>query len=99
LGAAAILGDSIEPILGGITKYRSSDDLLLAREAACAAAAIQERSGTLPENSLGRRWDSAQVDTLQSQADRALKRVGSNLDPGQLVATLCERLKREVPVQ
>ncbi|MBL6700168.1 MAG: PQQ-binding-like beta-propeller repeat protein [Luminiphilus sp.] len=99
LGAVAILGDSIELILGGITKYRSSDDLLLAREAACAAAAIQERSGTLPENSLGRRWDSAQVDTLQSQADRALKRVGSNLDPGQLVATLCERLKREVPVQ
>ncbi|MEM1403539.1 MAG: PQQ-binding-like beta-propeller repeat protein [Pseudomonadota bacterium] len=93
LGAAAILGDRIEPILGGLTKYRSSDDRLLAREAVCAAASVERRSRRLPEQSPGRLWDSQQISALISQASRALTRAGLAVGADQSLDEQCEALQ------
>lgn len=84
LGSAAIFGDAIEPVRGGITKFKSSDDLLLAREAACSAAKFAARRAALDATATAeRRWDSAQIDALLEQAHRALARTRSAVDSNQ----------------
>ena len=93
LGSAAVFGDKLPPIRGGISKFKSTDDKLLAREAACAAENIEQRRDTLPpENVAALAWDQAQISALITQAMRALAResthVEHTLTPGELCAAL-----------
>lgn len=94
LGSVALFGDSLPPIRGGISKFKSSDDLLLAREAACAAANIeQRRNALLSTNTAALAWDQAQITTLLTQARRALERNSSDIDRSLTAGELCAELQ------
>ncbi len=94
LGSVALFGDKLPPIRGGITKFRSSDDPLLAMEAACAAAAISQRRNSLQSSATAARaWDKAQIAALLTQAGRALDRSSSNVDRSLSAAQLCAALQ------
>ncbi len=100
LGTAAIFGDRFGPIRGGITKFKSSNDTLLAREAACSAQKFQVNLNALSEasshSSQERRWNNARIEALMDQAHRALRRSNADelvpLDP----QGLCEALKKSL---
>lgn len=97
LGSAAVLGSAIDPIRGGITKFKSSDDRLLAREAACSAVKFAARRATLAKSaSAERQWDSNQISVLLTQARRALVRAGSPIDINQDESAICAALGGEV---
>lgn len=76
LGSAAIFGDRIAPIRGGIARYKSANDKRLAREASCAALAIRQRSssqrGKPGHTVAAQRWDGDQIEALMKQAAQAL---------------------------
>jgi outer membrane protein assembly factor BamB len=76
LGSKAIFGDSISPILGGIARYKPSNYARLAREASCAAAAIDTRSkaqqGVPGYDWAAQQWDDRQIQALMTQATQAL---------------------------
>jgi len=80
LGSKAIFGDSISPIIGGIARYKPSNYARLAREASCAAAAIEARSaaqqGVPGYDVAAQQWDDRQVEALMTQASVALGHTG-----------------------
>jgi outer membrane protein assembly factor BamB len=77
LASKAIFGDSISPITGGIARYKPSNYARLAREASCAAAAIQARSkaqqGMEGYDHMEQQWDDNQVQALMTQVENALE--------------------------
>ncbi|MEZ5501524.1 MAG: hypothetical protein R3E50_02285 [Halioglobus sp.] len=96
LGSKAIFGDAISPITGGISRYRPSNNKRLAREASCAAAAINARSAA-QENVPGydaaaRRWDLGQVRALMTQAANALGKTDTAPPATTDPALWCNRL-------
>ena len=94
LGSAALFGDKLPAIRGGISKFRSSDDQLLAREAACAAAAIAQRRNALQSSATAARaWDEAQIAALLTQAGRALARSSSKVDSALSATAMCAALQ------
>jgi outer membrane protein assembly factor BamB len=72
------LGFTTEPLIGGISKWGSTRDDLLARDAACAAAARAANAATLrrvcPESAAA---DLGQVDALRRQMLDAAARAGT----------------------
>jgi len=76
LGSAAIFGDTISPISGGIGRYKPSNYKRLAREASCAAANIAARStaqqGSPAYEAAAQQWDDNQIQALMVQAAQAL---------------------------
>ena len=94
LGSVALFGDKLPAIRGGISKFRSSDDQLLAREAACAAAAIAQRRNALQSSATAARaWDEAQIAALLTQAGRALARSSSKVDSALSATAMCAALQ------
>jgi outer membrane protein assembly factor BamB len=69
---AAALGLTSQPLVGGVSKWSSTRDDLLARDAACAAA---ERAANARRETVrcadAARADAAQVDALRAQAHAA----------------------------
>ncbi|MDX1735291.1 MAG: PQQ-binding-like beta-propeller repeat protein, partial [Halioglobus sp.] len=94
LGSVALFGDRLPPVRGGVTKFRSADDRLLAREAACSAAAFARRRQALPAAATAEAaQDDAQVAALLAQARRALARAGAEgLAESDDAAALCAAL-------
>jgi hypothetical protein len=77
LASKAIFGDRISAITGGIARYKPSNYARLAREASCAAAAIQARSkaqqGMEGYDHMAQQWDDNQVQALMTQVENALE--------------------------
>jgi hypothetical protein len=77
LASKAIFGDSISPITGGISRYKPTNYMRLAREASCAAAAIQTRStmqkGISGYDDMAQQWDDNQVQALMTQVKNPLE--------------------------
>jgi hypothetical protein len=80
LGSKTIFGDAISPIIGGIGRYKPSNYKRLAREASCAAAAIEARSaaqqGAPGYEAAAQQWDERQIQALMTQAAQALGNTG-----------------------
>ena len=59
LVAKGIFGDKIKPIRGGIARYKSTDNRLLARDAICMAQRYQNRSDSYNANEhpVASEWD------------------------------------------
>lgn len=76
LVAKGIFGDKIKPIRGGIARYKSTDNRLLARDAICMAQRYQTRSLSYSENEhpVASEWDKKQISILREQASVALGR-------------------------
>ena len=96
LASAAIFGDNISPITGGIARYKPSNYARLAREASCAATAIAQRSakqqGVAGYESAQRQWDDNQVQALMTQAAQAIGKTGLTIAANQSPAQWCESL-------
>lgn len=96
LGSKAIFGDSISPILGGIARYKPSNHARLAREASCAAAAINARSqaqqGVPGYEAAAQQWDAAQIQALMTQATQALGRTATALPANPTPQYWCDAL-------
>lgn len=79
LGSKAIFGDAISPIIGGISRYKPSNQKRLAREASCAAASIvarQAKQQGIPGYGIAsQQWDDNQVQALMAQAEQALSQI------------------------
>jgi outer membrane protein assembly factor BamB len=98
LGSAAIFGDSISPIRGGIARYKPTNYRRLAREASCAAGAINDRRSS-QQNDPGyspaaAQWDNNQIQALMTQAKNALLNIPAaapnSIDP----ALWCKQLSQ-----
>ncbi len=76
LVAKGIFGDKIKPIRGGIARYKSTDNRLLARDAICMAQRYQTRlsSYNTKEHPVASEWDKKQISILRAQASIALGR-------------------------
>jgi len=76
LVAKGIFGDRIKPIRGGIARYKSTDNRLLARDAICMAQRYQIRSSSYNANDhpVANEWDKKQISILREQASIALGR-------------------------
>jgi len=76
LVAKGIFGDRIKPIRGGIARYKSTDNRLLARDAICMAQRYQIRSSSYNANDhpVASEWDKKQISILREQASIALGR-------------------------
>lgn len=76
LVAKGIFGDKIKPIKGGIARYKSTDNTLLARDAICMAHRYQIRSDNYNKNEhkVASEWDQKQISILREQASNALGR-------------------------
>jgi len=90
LVAKGIFGDKIKPIRGGIARYKSTDNRLLARDAMCMAQRYQTRSQSYPESDhpVASEWDKKQISILREQASIALGREMGDL------ADECKRLNQ-----
>lgn len=90
LVAKGIFGDKIKPIRGGIARYKSTDNRLLARDAICMANRYQTRSQSYSasENPVASEWDKKQILILREQASNALGRKMGDL------ADECTRLNQ-----
>jgi hypothetical protein len=98
LGSKAIFGDSISPILGGIARYKPSNNARLAREASCAAAAIdacrQAQQGVLGYDAAAQLWDDNQIDALMTQASAALGKTDITMPADEGPQRWCETLAK-----
>lgn len=96
LGSKAIFGDSISPILGGIARYKPSNNARLAREASCAATAIdarrQAQQGVPGYEAAAQQWDAAQIQALMTQATHALGRTTTAVPASPTPQYWCEAL-------
>ena len=85
------LGLTAEPLVGGVSKWASTRDDLLARDAACAAAGRAANAATLrstcPESAIA---DAAQVDALRRQMLDAAARAE---DDAAIEVALARRLR------
>lgn len=89
---ASAIGLTTEPLIGGVGKWTSIRDDVLARDAACAAA---DRAANARVESV-KCADSARADAVQIEALRgqALAATGRALDAGQLPPTVLRDLRR-----
>jgi len=89
---AAAVGGTTTPMLGGVSKWASTRDDLVARDAACAGAARAANAATLrttcPASALA---DMTQVDVLRLQA---LTAVDAAVDDGALEPGAARRIRR-----
>lgn len=96
LGGASIFGSKISPISGGIARYKPVNNLRLAREAACAAAAIRARGTEFnekPEYTVDdAAWDAAKINALMSQATNAITRSELDLPTSSVPGDWCHLL-------
>lgn len=90
--AKGLLGDKIKPIRGGIARYKSTDNQLLARDAICMANRFQirKKSYSPNEHKAEAAWDNKQIIILREQASNALGREIGDL------TTECVRLNQLV---
>lgn len=71
--ANALLPGLVEPIIGGISRYKPINNELLARDAACAASARAINASTLPSAHVASaREDVNQIQVLLNQAEQAV---------------------------
>lgn len=96
LASAAIFGDRISPIRGGIARYRPTDYARLAREASCAAANIAQRratqQGSQGYGAASLKWDTDQIQALLEQATSALLKAKLQVPTSQTPAKWCSIL-------
>lgn len=89
---AAALGLTSQPLTGGLSKWSSTRDDLVARDAACAAAARADNAATLrttcPESAVA---DMTQVDALRLQM---LTAIDGAVEDGTLQTGAGRRLRR-----
>ncbi len=96
LGSKAIFGDRISPILGGISRYKPSNNQRLAREASCAAARIaarqQAQEGVAGYGAAAQHWDDMQIHALMTQATQALAHTDVAVPATKVAQQWCELL-------
>jgi hypothetical protein len=86
--AKGLFGDKIKKIQGGVARYKSTDDTLLARDAVCMAERFKVRQSgyNQTEHPAAFEWDSKQISILIEQAENALGNKINHLE------TECKRL-------
>lgn len=98
LGSKAIFGERISPITGGISRYKPTNYVRLAREASCAAASIQARSaaqqGAAGYGDTAQTWDDDQIQVLITQAKTALEKTQLAPETAIAPASLCRTLTK-----
>jgi outer membrane protein assembly factor BamB len=96
--ARGLLGDSLPPLVGGITRYKPVRNELLARDAVCAASNLATRMHAIdPANIQSRRDDLAQIGVLLNQSNHALFNAARHNDLSLEQAT---RLRKMIePIQ
>jgi outer membrane protein assembly factor BamB len=96
LGSKAVFGDSISPVIGGISRYRPTNYARLAREASCAAAAIQSRQKAQQSNpgytAAAEQWDNSQIEALMTQASNAMTEASLDTPTSINAGQWCEAL-------
>jgi len=97
---ALALGLTNEPLLGGVSKWSSTRDDLLARDTACAAAARADNArlehGECPESALA---DLRQIDELRAQLLDAGDRAAAAAEITPLTGRRLHQLDRRIGAQ
>ena len=71
--ARSLMGDSLPPLVGGITRYKPIHSDLLVRDAVCAASNLASRmQSTDYAHTASKRDDLAQISVLLNQSTRAI---------------------------
>jgi hypothetical protein len=92
LASKGLFGDKVRDIRGGVARYKSTNNELLARDAICMAQRYQTRLNSYnnSEHPAATAWDNKQIAILTQQASQALSR-----EVGELTEE-CQALNKQL---